>query len=158
MNRKQTPDKHLISGQVLDNKLLQYVCVKTFLWSFSGIAGHYRLDKHGDRDVTLSVIYTTTDNRVFCFSALIITLFSSDQKTDNSLKNNHFINNVSKRYLKIKAICVEFLLSYSVLCWNLSFSTHMWSLVSNFIHIRHWGQHHQSDWDRPFLPLGKKTS
>uniref|UniRef100_A0A8C8JRN7 Guanylate cyclase n=1 Tax=Oncorhynchus tshawytscha TaxID=74940 RepID=A0A8C8JRN7_ONCTS len=29
-----------------------------------GIAGHYKLDDHGDRDVNFSVIYTTTDNKV----------------------------------------------------------------------------------------------
>uniref|UniRef100_A0A673ADH4 Guanylate cyclase n=1 Tax=Sphaeramia orbicularis TaxID=375764 RepID=A0A673ADH4_9TELE len=27
------------------------------------IAGNYRLDEHGDRDVTLSILYTTTDNK-----------------------------------------------------------------------------------------------
>ncbi|KAM9837381.1 guanylyl cyclase C [Aulostomus maculatus] len=31
--------------------------------SFDGIAGNYRLDKHGDRDVTLAVIYTTTGSK-----------------------------------------------------------------------------------------------
>uniref|UniRef100_A0A8C8ML51 Guanylate cyclase n=1 Tax=Oncorhynchus tshawytscha TaxID=74940 RepID=A0A8C8ML51_ONCTS len=31
--------------------------------SFDGIAGHYKLDDHGDRDVNFSVIYTTTDNK-----------------------------------------------------------------------------------------------
>nr|XP_057918635.1 guanylyl cyclase C [Doryrhamphus excisus] len=31
--------------------------------SFDGIAGNYRLDEHGDRDVTLSIIYTTNDNK-----------------------------------------------------------------------------------------------
>ncbi|XP_061611732.1 guanylyl cyclase C isoform X3 [Phyllopteryx taeniolatus] len=30
--------------------------------SFNGIAGNYRLDKHGDRDVNLSIIYTTNEN------------------------------------------------------------------------------------------------
>ncbi|XP_061665659.1 guanylyl cyclase C [Syngnathoides biaculeatus] len=30
--------------------------------SFDGIAGNYRLDKYGDRDVNLSIIYTTNDN------------------------------------------------------------------------------------------------
>ncbi|XP_056286434.1 guanylyl cyclase C [Pseudoliparis swirei] len=30
--------------------------------SFNGSAGNYKLDQHGDRDVNLSVIYTTTDN------------------------------------------------------------------------------------------------
>uniref|UniRef100_A0A8C4HPA3 Guanylate cyclase n=1 Tax=Dicentrarchus labrax TaxID=13489 RepID=A0A8C4HPA3_DICLA len=29
-----------------------------------GIAGTYKLDKHGDRDVNLTIIYTTTDNQV----------------------------------------------------------------------------------------------
>uniref|UniRef100_A0A3Q2XT06 Guanylate cyclase n=1 Tax=Hippocampus comes TaxID=109280 RepID=A0A3Q2XT06_HIPCM len=32
--------------------------------SFDGIAGNYRLDKQGDRDVNLSVIYTTNDDKV----------------------------------------------------------------------------------------------
>uniref|UniRef100_A0A8C7LIE7 Guanylate cyclase n=1 Tax=Oncorhynchus kisutch TaxID=8019 RepID=A0A8C7LIE7_ONCKI len=32
--------------------------------SFDGIAGHYKLDDYGDRDVNFSVIYTTTDNKV----------------------------------------------------------------------------------------------
>ncbi|XP_051928284.1 guanylyl cyclase C isoform X1 [Hippocampus zosterae] len=31
--------------------------------SFDGIAGNYRLDKQGDRDVNLSVIYTTNDHK-----------------------------------------------------------------------------------------------
>uniref|UniRef100_A0A8C7D1B7 Guanylate cyclase n=1 Tax=Oncorhynchus kisutch TaxID=8019 RepID=A0A8C7D1B7_ONCKI len=31
--------------------------------SFDGIAGHYKLDDYGDRDVNFSVIYTTTDNK-----------------------------------------------------------------------------------------------
>ncbi|KAI3365534.1 hypothetical protein L3Q82_010621, partial [Scortum barcoo] len=31
--------------------------------SFDGCAGYYKLDVHGDRDVNLSVIYTTTDNK-----------------------------------------------------------------------------------------------
>ncbi|XP_041735571.1 heat-stable enterotoxin receptor-like [Coregonus clupeaformis] len=31
--------------------------------SFNGIAGHYKLDDYGDRDVNFSVIYTTTDNK-----------------------------------------------------------------------------------------------
>ncbi|GLD57656.1 heat-stable enterotoxin receptor-like protein [Lates japonicus] len=31
--------------------------------SFDGIGGYYKLDQHGDRDVNLSVIYTTTDNK-----------------------------------------------------------------------------------------------
>ncbi|XP_034414209.1 heat-stable enterotoxin receptor [Cyclopterus lumpus] len=31
--------------------------------SFNGSAGNYKLDKHGDRDVNLSVIYTSSDNK-----------------------------------------------------------------------------------------------
>ncbi|XP_031698926.1 heat-stable enterotoxin receptor isoform X1 [Anarrhichthys ocellatus] len=31
--------------------------------SFNGSAGNYKLDEHGDRDVNLSVIYTTNDNK-----------------------------------------------------------------------------------------------
>uniref|UniRef100_A0A674CEY8 Guanylate cyclase n=1 Tax=Salmo trutta TaxID=8032 RepID=A0A674CEY8_SALTR len=31
--------------------------------SFDGIAGHYKLDDYGDRDVNFSVIYTTTDHK-----------------------------------------------------------------------------------------------
>ncbi|XP_054455023.1 guanylyl cyclase C [Anoplopoma fimbria] len=31
--------------------------------SFNGIAGNYKLDKHGDRDANFSVIYTTNDNK-----------------------------------------------------------------------------------------------
>ncbi|CAK6961716.1 guanylyl cyclase C [Scomber scombrus] len=43
---------------------MQYVNVNYFRnTSFEGIAGNYKLDKHGDRDVNLSIIYTTTDNK-----------------------------------------------------------------------------------------------
>lgn len=34
----------------------------------SGSAGIYKLDKYGDRDVNLTIIYTTTDNKVLLFS------------------------------------------------------------------------------------------
>ncbi|XP_061912164.1 guanylyl cyclase C-like isoform X1 [Entelurus aequoreus] len=44
--------------------------------SFDGIAGNYRIDKNGDRDVNLSIIYTTNNNK-FC------TLFTFD--TEHSL-------------------------------------------------------------------------
>uniref|UniRef100_A0A3Q2Q3R9 Guanylate cyclase n=1 Tax=Fundulus heteroclitus TaxID=8078 RepID=A0A3Q2Q3R9_FUNHE len=38
-------------------------CVCVFC-SCSGIAGHYKMDPYGDRDVNLSLIYTTTNNEV----------------------------------------------------------------------------------------------
>ncbi|XP_037611855.1 heat-stable enterotoxin receptor [Sebastes umbrosus] len=43
---------------------MEYVNVNYFRnLSFNGIAGNYKLDKHGDRDVNLSVIYTTSDDK-----------------------------------------------------------------------------------------------
>ncbi|XP_060884802.1 guanylyl cyclase C isoform X1 [Labrus mixtus] len=43
---------------------MEYVNVNYFRnISFEGSAGPYKLDEHGDRDVDLSVIYTTTDNK-----------------------------------------------------------------------------------------------
>ncbi|KAK2820861.1 hypothetical protein Q5P01_023820 [Channa striata] len=43
---------------------MEYVNVNYFRnISFNGIAGNYKLDEHGDRDVILSIIYTTTDNK-----------------------------------------------------------------------------------------------
>ncbi|TDG98304.1 hypothetical protein EPR50_G00216840 [Perca flavescens] len=43
--------------------------------SFNGSAGNYKLDKHGDRDVNLSIIYTTTDDKYQI-------LFTFDTETD----------------------------------------------------------------------------
>lgn len=38
--------------------------VSLFVAFSPGSAGSYKLDSHGDRDVELSVIYTTTDHKV----------------------------------------------------------------------------------------------
>lgn len=40
-----------------------YLCFNTF----SGSAGPYKLDSHGDRDVNLSIIYTTLNNKVLLY-------------------------------------------------------------------------------------------
>lgn len=53
-------------------------CWQTFLWFCSGNAGTYKLDIYGDRDVKLSVIYTTIHNKVFfffCVNQYFIELF-----------------------------------------------------------------------------------
>uniref|UniRef100_A0A3Q3L8C5 Guanylate cyclase n=1 Tax=Mastacembelus armatus TaxID=205130 RepID=A0A3Q3L8C5_9TELE len=43
---------------------MEYVSVRYFRnTSFDGLSGHYKLDQHGDRDVNLSLIYTTNDNK-----------------------------------------------------------------------------------------------
>uniref|UniRef100_A0A8C7LIJ9 Guanylate cyclase n=1 Tax=Oncorhynchus kisutch TaxID=8019 RepID=A0A8C7LIJ9_ONCKI len=46
--------------------------------SFDGIAGHYKLDDYGDRDVNFSVIYTTTDNKVGQLSSFTFLLLHID--------------------------------------------------------------------------------
>ncbi|XP_078019732.1 guanylyl cyclase C isoform X2 [Epinephelus lanceolatus] len=66
-------DSVLLIGQVMRDLIqnnqseiqqMEYVNVNYFRdISFNGIAGHYKLDKYGDRDVNLSVIYTSTDNK-----------------------------------------------------------------------------------------------
>ncbi|KAM9336605.1 guanylyl cyclase C [Symphorus nematophorus] len=66
-------DSVLLIGQVLRSIIeknqseiqhMEYVNVNYFRnITFSGIAGTYKLDHHGDRDVNLSVIYTTVDNK-----------------------------------------------------------------------------------------------
>ncbi|XP_044034337.1 heat-stable enterotoxin receptor isoform X2 [Siniperca chuatsi] len=66
-------DSVLLIGQVMreivekpqsEIQQMEFVNVNYFRnISFNGSAGNYKLDKHGDRDVTLSVIYTTTDNK-----------------------------------------------------------------------------------------------
>lgn len=43
-----------------------------FLRFCSGLAGNYKLDVHGDRDVVFSVIYTTTDNKVLSPVLLVL--------------------------------------------------------------------------------------
>ncbi|MEQ2210064.1 hypothetical protein XENOCAPTIV_007925, partial [Xenoophorus captivus] len=48
--------------------------------SFKGIAGEYKLDIYGDRDVNLSVIYTTNNNKVTSsLSSTLLHLFSLNQ-------------------------------------------------------------------------------
>ncbi|KAM4524085.1 guanylyl cyclase C [Odontesthes bonariensis] len=43
---------------------MEYVNVNYFRnTSFNGLGGYYKLDAHGDRDVNLTVIYTSTDNK-----------------------------------------------------------------------------------------------
>ncbi|KAM3859833.1 guanylyl cyclase C [Diretmus argenteus] len=46
-------------------QLMQSINVNNFRDAtfYGGIAGTYKLDKHGDRDVNFSIIYTTTDNK-----------------------------------------------------------------------------------------------
>ncbi|XP_022598101.1 heat-stable enterotoxin receptor-like [Seriola dumerili] len=66
-------DAVLLTGQVMreiakkpqsEIQQMEFVNVNYFRnTSFNGSAGHYRLDKFGDRDVNLSIIYTTTDNK-----------------------------------------------------------------------------------------------
>ncbi|XP_032358108.1 heat-stable enterotoxin receptor [Etheostoma spectabile] len=65
-------DSVLLVGQVMryiaknnpsEIQQMEFVNVNYFRnISFNGIAGNYKLDKHGDRDVNLSIIYTTTDD------------------------------------------------------------------------------------------------
>ncbi|XP_044193183.1 heat-stable enterotoxin receptor [Thunnus albacares] len=62
----------------------QYTSVAYFRnTSFDGIAGNYRLDKHGDRDVTLSIIYTTTDNKY-----RILFTFDTEHKITEVIETN----------------------------------------------------------------------
>ncbi|XP_070782878.1 guanylyl cyclase C [Enoplosus armatus] len=66
-------DSVLLVGQVMreihgkpQSKIqqMEFLSVKYFRnISFHGSAGNYKLDEHGDRDVALSVIYTTTDSK-----------------------------------------------------------------------------------------------
>uniref|UniRef100_A0A665UCD6 Guanylate cyclase n=1 Tax=Echeneis naucrates TaxID=173247 RepID=A0A665UCD6_ECHNA len=66
-------DAVLLTGQVLreiakkpqsEIQQMEYVNVNYFRnISFNGSAGYYKLDKYGDRDVNLSIIYTTNDNK-----------------------------------------------------------------------------------------------
>lgn len=66
-------DAVLLVGQVMRNisaknpseiENMEYFNTKDFRnISFNGLAGNYKLDVHGDRDVVFSVIYTTTDNK-----------------------------------------------------------------------------------------------
>ncbi|XP_030611069.1 heat-stable enterotoxin receptor [Archocentrus centrarchus] len=55
--------------------------------SFDGIAGNYKMDKYGDRDVNLSVIYTTADNK---YKELFI-FDTESRKTKVVDKNPNFI-------------------------------------------------------------------
>uniref|UniRef100_A0A8C4HNC2 Guanylate cyclase n=1 Tax=Dicentrarchus labrax TaxID=13489 RepID=A0A8C4HNC2_DICLA len=48
-----------------------------YIYKKQGIAGTYKLDKHGDRDVNLTIIYTTTDNQYR-------TLFTFDTEYNNT--------------------------------------------------------------------------
>ncbi|XP_029696935.1 heat-stable enterotoxin receptor isoform X2 [Takifugu rubripes] len=64
-------DAVLLIGQVMrkilsknesDVEVMEFMDVNYFRnTSFNGSAGHYRLDSYGDRDVELSIIYTTTE-------------------------------------------------------------------------------------------------
>uniref|UniRef100_A0A3Q0T790 Guanylate cyclase n=1 Tax=Amphilophus citrinellus TaxID=61819 RepID=A0A3Q0T790_AMPCI len=56
--------------------------------SFDGIAGNYKLDKYGDRDVNFSVIYTTADNKVPCPPLASFLTFSSEYMKKNKLSLN----------------------------------------------------------------------
>ncbi|KAM6897101.1 guanylyl cyclase C [Xenentodon cancila] len=66
-------DSVLVIGQVMreifrknqsEIQEMEFVNVNYFRnTSFSGSAGYYKLDPYGDRDVNLSVIYTTIDNK-----------------------------------------------------------------------------------------------
>uniref|UniRef100_A0A7N6BD90 Guanylate cyclase n=1 Tax=Anabas testudineus TaxID=64144 RepID=A0A7N6BD90_ANATE len=56
--------RDIINKSQLEIEQMEFVNVHYFRnTSFDGIAGNYKLDKHGDRDVNLSIIYTTTDNK-----------------------------------------------------------------------------------------------
>nr|XP_061807414.1 guanylyl cyclase C-like [Nerophis lumbriciformis] len=55
--------KHILDNPQSEVHQRPYVSVNYLRnISFNGIAGNYRLDKHGDRDVNLSIIYTTNYN------------------------------------------------------------------------------------------------
>lgn len=79
--------------------------INKFLWFCSGIAGSYKLDQHGDRDVNLSIIYTTTDNKVLCSSVVIILPFRSKYTVKPSCAE-------SSAVLLFYASMCEFLLSF----------------------------------------------
>ncbi|XP_062330275.1 guanylyl cyclase C [Osmerus eperlanus] len=55
--------------------------------SFDGLAGHYKIDEYGDRDVNFSVIYTTTDNK---YETLYI-FDTTNNGTSREEKNPSFI-------------------------------------------------------------------
>ncbi|XP_034000867.1 heat-stable enterotoxin receptor-like, partial [Trematomus bernacchii] len=56
--------REIIEKNQSNNQQMEFVDVTKFRnTSFNGSAGTYKLDKHGDRDVNLSVIYTTNDNK-----------------------------------------------------------------------------------------------
>ncbi|XP_071384314.1 guanylyl cyclase C, partial [Centroberyx affinis] len=55
--------------------------------SFNGIAGNYKLDEHGDRDVNFSVIYTTKDNKY----ELLFTFNTEDNYTSVVTSNPAFV-------------------------------------------------------------------
>uniref|UniRef100_A0A8C5GWQ2 Guanylate cyclase n=1 Tax=Gouania willdenowi TaxID=441366 RepID=A0A8C5GWQ2_GOUWI len=51
--------------------------------TFSGRAGNYKLDQHGDRDTNLTVIYTTTDNKYG-----VLFMFDSEYNTTIQFESN----------------------------------------------------------------------
>uniref|UniRef100_A0A8C8G6G3 Guanylate cyclase n=1 Tax=Oncorhynchus tshawytscha TaxID=74940 RepID=A0A8C8G6G3_ONCTS len=51
----------------------------------AGIAGHYKLDDYGDRDVNFSVIYTTTDNKLLRIDYYNLTKFYGTVKYDHGV-------------------------------------------------------------------------
>ncbi|XP_035525886.1 heat-stable enterotoxin receptor [Morone saxatilis] len=56
--------KDIIAKNLSEMQQMEYVSANySRNISFNGIAGTYKLDKHGDRDVNLTIIYTTTDNK-----------------------------------------------------------------------------------------------
>ncbi|XP_051273224.1 guanylyl cyclase C [Dicentrarchus labrax] len=70
--------KDIIAKNQSEMQQMEYISVNYFRnISFDGIAGTYKLDKHGDRDVNLTIIYTTTDNQYR-------TLFTFDTEYNNT--------------------------------------------------------------------------
>ncbi|KAJ4941015.1 hypothetical protein JOQ06_027302 [Pogonophryne albipinna] len=56
--------REIIEKNQSNTQQMEFVDVTKFRnTSFNGSAGTYKLDKHGDRDVNLSVIYTNNDNK-----------------------------------------------------------------------------------------------
>ncbi|XP_008312951.1 heat-stable enterotoxin receptor [Cynoglossus semilaevis] len=56
--------RDLVQKPIAETQLMEYVNVNYFRnTTFNGTAGLYKLDSFGDRDVNLSVIYTSTDNQ-----------------------------------------------------------------------------------------------
>ncbi|XP_070973531.1 guanylyl cyclase C-like [Oncorhynchus clarkii lewisi] len=76
--------------------------------SFDGIAGHYKLDDHGDRDVNFSVIYTTTDNKyetLFIFNT-VYNYTSIVNSKPSFIWGRHLPNDIPDQGLGVQNIVV----------------------------------------------------